>query len=351
MTEEFKNLLVSYVTENIANLDKEKIEQWMEEAAANKQLYIELQQAWNASQFINVAEQTNVDAAFKLVELKSGLSKKLAFNYKFSFLRVAAVVLLLVIAGGIFYQFNKSNKVSKTAISESVYVPVGDKKKIVLSDSSIVWLNSGSVLQVSEGFGITNRTVYLEGEGYFEVKTNKKLIFTVQTKEYTVRDIGTIFNITTYSADAKFEAAVIEGKISIEGKFAKNKKISKIFLTKNGVIKIDKTLAQQENTLNSLNLIDSSYVKILKVDDLDKYAGWKDNLLVFDADTFKEIAKKLERKYKVAILIQDEDLASYRYSGSFNNITNIQNVLEILKETTPINYWVKGDTIIIKSKK
>jgi len=351
MTEEFKILLVNYITGNTADTETEQVEQWIEESAVHKQLYIELQEAWNASVFVQEDAKLNVDNAYRLIEARVGLNKKLPILHNFIFVRAAAAVLLLVIASAVFYRVNTFLKNQKASFSQSVYVPAGNKKKIVLSDSSIVWLNSGSTLQVSEGFGVSNRTVYLEGEGYFEVKTNKNLVFTVKTKEYTVRDIGTIFNINTYTADAKFEAAVIEGKISIEGKFSKNKKISKIFLTRNGVVKINMLASQDANTAENAKEIDSMYVKVLKVENLDKYAGWKDNLLVFDEDAFKDISKKLERKYNVTILIQDEKLANYRYSGSFNNMPNIQSVLDILKETTPVNYQIKGDTITIQSKK
>lgn len=355
MTEEIKINLVNYITGNISDDDKIRIEQWIAEDPSHLELYIQMQEAWNISLLTKDGSEINVGEAYSLLEAKLGLghSKKVSLLRRLPYLKVAAAIILIIISGVIFFLKNKPVDNKEKSFTESVYVPIGDKKKIILSDSSVVWLNSESVLQVSKGFGVTNRTVYLEGEGYFDVKHNENLVFTVQTKDYTVRDIGTIFNINTYSSDSKFEAAVIEGKISIEGKFSKNKKVSKIYLTRNGVIKIDKTIAALAHTDDAkiVNPIDSSIVKILQVENLDKYAGWKDNLLIFDEDSFKNISKMLERKYNVVILIRDEEIANYRYSGSFNNISNIQSVIEILKETTPANYLIKGDTITISSKK
>jgi ferric-dicitrate binding protein FerR (iron transport regulator) len=351
MTEAIKIALVNYITDNIEPAEKQQIEAWIEEDDLHKALYLELQETWNAALFIENNDQIHAEQEYRKLLYRLKIPEKKSLKMKPMLLYAAAVLFAVFITGIIGYLYNKPAREDRPLYAQSIYVPVGNKKKLILKDSTVVWLNSGSVLQVSNGFGVSNRTVYLEGEGYFEVKTNKKLVFTVKTKEYTIRDIGTIFNIKTYSTDAKFEAAVMEGEISIEGKFTREQKTSKIFLKRNGVLKIDKPILNQEKTVATSFVIDSSVVKVLKAENIDNYAGWKDNLLVFDDDNFTDIAHKLERKYNVTILIKDEQLANYRYSGSFNNIPDIQNILDILKETTPVSYSMKGDTITISSKK
>jgi len=351
MTEAIKIALVNYITDNIEPAEKQQIEAWIEEDDLHKSLYLELQETWNTALFIENNDKIHTEQEYRKLLYRLGVSEKKSIKMKSMLLYAAAVIFAVVFIGIISYLHYKPAREERPLFAQSIYVPVGNKKKLILKDSTVVWLNSGSVLQVSNGFGVSNRTVYLEGEGYFEVKTNKKLVFTVKTKEYTIRDIGTIFNIKTYSTDAKFEAAVMEGEISIEGKFSKEQKTSKIFLTRNGVLKVDKPILNQEKTIVTSFIIDSSVVKVMKAENIDNYAGWKDNLLVFDDDNFTDIAHKLERKYNVTILIKDEQLANYRYSGSFNNIPDIQNILDILKETTPVSYSMKGDTITISSKK
>ena len=69
--------------------------------------------------------------------------------------------------------------------------PVGDKSKIQLSDGTVVWLNSGSVLRYSNHFNTADRVVELEGEGYFEVTKRNGKRFTVKTQEYDVVVKGT----------------------------------------------------------------------------------------------------------------------------------------------------------------
>ncbi len=350
MSEDIKLALVNYIVGNIDDKTKARIEQWIEENPENMQFYIELQEAWNATLFLQNSGKTSVEDAYKLLESKLALQKRLPFMRR-SVLYAAAAVVAVILTGIATYRFAVTKKTEGPSYVKSVYVPAGNKQKLVLKDSTVVWLNSGSVLELSSGFGITTRTVYLEGEGYFEVKSDRNPAFVVQTKDYTIRDIGTIFNINTYSADARFEAAVIEGEISIEGKFPQAEKRSKIFLKRNDVLKISKLSAFPDKTATNPIATDSTFVQIVKAQNIHNYAGWKDDLLIFDEETFRDIAKKLERKYKVVILIQDEKIAGYRYSGSFNNVSNIQGIVDILKETTPANYMIAGDTITIESKK
>lgn len=351
MSEDIKIDLVNYITGQIDPQHKAGIEQWISEDPAHQQLYLELQEAWHAALFAGSTAALHPEEAYRQLSERLGISAPARPKKGYIRLLVAAsAAAALLIISLTAYRLYRGGKTENPAFNQSIYVPVAGKKKLLLKDGTTVWLNSGSVLQLSKGFGIDNRTVFLEGEGYFEVTTDKKRVFTVKTRDYTIRDIGTIFNIKTYTADTKFEAAVMEGEISIEGKFSRADKTSKIFLARNGVLKINRNGMLPDKPAVSSAYIDTTAVRIVKATNIEDYAGWKDNLLVFDDDSFRDIANKLQRKYNVVIRIEDERLAGYRYSGSFNDVPAIQNILDILKETTPMSYTMKGDTITIRSK-
>ena len=65
--------------------------------------------------------------------------------------------------------------------------PLGAKTKLILPDSTLVWLNAGSKIVYSQGFGVKDRHLRLNGEAYFEVRKNEKLPFDVMTKELNVK--------------------------------------------------------------------------------------------------------------------------------------------------------------------
>ena len=84
---------------------------------------------------------------------------------------------------------------------------------------------------------------------------------------------------------------------------------------------------------------------------MDRYAGWKDQLLVFEEETFDEVAQRLQRTFDVKIRITSSQLAGFRYTGRFNKVQNISEALRIIRETTPIAYHTEKDTIIISMDK
>lgn len=92
---------------------------------------------------------------------------------------------------------------------------MGARTKMHLPDGTAVWLNAGSKLSYSQGFGIDNRDVRLEGESYFEVSRNENLPFCVKTKEVKVRVLGTKFNFRNYQDDNEAVVNLLEGKVSL----------------------------------------------------------------------------------------------------------------------------------------
>ena len=81
--------------------------------------------------------------------------------------------------------YNKSFKVSeevKKPVLHTLEVPFGKRYKIVLSDGTLVHLNSGSKLKYPVKFDKKKpRVVFLEGEAFFDVAERKNQIFSVNT--------------------------------------------------------------------------------------------------------------------------------------------------------------------------
>ena len=94
-----------------------------------------------------------------------------------------------------------------------VYVPRGGEYSLVLADGTKVWLNAQSTLRFSYPFD-SLRTVYLEGEAYFEVAHNTEKPFEVRTGENTVRVLGTKFNVRAYK-EQTYQVTLMEGKVKV----------------------------------------------------------------------------------------------------------------------------------------
>jgi len=346
--EEEKDLIIltKYIVGEAGDDEKKFIIKWISEDASHEKLYVELKAAWHQSDFYENPGRIDVDKAYNLFREKISKPRRKVFALQFSRLQVAASIALLFSIGVVIFFLLQKKSNNTPVFSQEIIVPKGRQEKIILNDGTGVWLNSGSVLKIDNNYGKKNRLVYLEGEGYFEVVHHKNMVFTIATKDYTIRDIGTKFNIKAYTADSIFETAVMDGKISVEGRFSGDNKVSTILLAKNAVLKVRHPLPKDASRAYPASA--SPVVVLRNAPNVNSYNYWKDDILVFDNLSFKDIAVQLERKYNVVILIKDDSLNNYHFSGSFNKVPDIENVLNIIQETTPISYQLAGDTIRIK---
>lgn len=111
-----------------------------------------------------------------------------------TFSKVAAIALLIFttsIAG--YYIYNDVAESNQEMALCQMEVPLGSQTKVILPDSSVVCLNSGSVLKYDPAFlRKKSREVYLIGEGYFEVQKNPEKPFIVHADDINVKVLGTV---------------------------------------------------------------------------------------------------------------------------------------------------------------
>jgi transmembrane sensor len=92
-------------------------------------------------------------------------------------------------------------------------------------------------------------------------------------------------------------------------------------------------------------------VKVASNVNTNIYTSWKDNLWIIESETLQNIAVILERKFNVIVDIKSLGLNQYTFTGTFNNET-LEQILDIIKLTAPINYQInKGVVIITEEQK
>jgi len=74
--------------------------------------------------------------------------------------------------------------------------------------------------------------------------------------------------------------------------------------------------------------------------------AWVYNRLVFNKETFEQLALRMERWYGVSIVFKDERLRNNRITGTFENET-VQQALQALQYTTKFNYRINKNEITI----
>lgn len=242
--------------------------------------------------------------------------------------RYAAVVAIIIAVGCISYWQGEVN-VKDTFADISVEAPLGSKTKLYLPDGTLVWLNAGSRMTYSQGFGVDNRKVELEGEGYFEVKRNEKIPFFVKTKDLQLQVLGTKFNFRDYPEDHEVVVSLLEGKVGLNNLLREEKE---------AVLSPDeRAVLNKANGLLTVESVTASNA-----------SQWTDGYLFFDEELLPDIAKELERSYNVKIHIANDSLKTFRFYGNFvRREQNIQEVLEALASTEKMQYKIEERNITI----
>jgi transmembrane sensor len=225
----------------------------------------------------------------------------------------------------------------QSAANEEVLAKAGTRTKLVLPDSTRVWLNSNSRLKYSAEFDQTNREVVLEGEAYFDVAKDPRLPFVVHASSIDIKVLGTSFAVKSYPQDETIEATLLQGTIEISRK--DNPGGARVILKPNEKLVFSKSFTPHELGVPppsiprpAIATAPDIAVNSIRQDipDSDKVeTAWLYNRLVFDGDRFRQLADKMERWYNVRIVIRDSSLNSYRFSGIFENETPDEALKEL----------------------
>ena len=222
--------------------------------------------------------------------------------------------------------------ISKKTNYNTVIVPYGKRTLITLSEGTKVWLNSGSKLIFPAVFSDKKREVYIDGEAVFEVTHSETNPFYVQTRNFDIKVLGTVFNVSSYSDDKNSSTVLQEGKIelSYKGNTIFNKEKFTIL----------------PGTMAVFNPDENNFTKE-KVDPQD-YMSWHDGYLVFNNEKLINILKRLSRYYDVDILLSDVKIQNETFSGNLDLKSSPAKVLDIIAKTTPFIYEREKNKIVIK---
>jgi ferric-dicitrate binding protein FerR (iron transport regulator) len=242
--------------------------------------------------------------------------------------------------------------------NEEVLARAGARTKLVLPDGTQVWLNSNSRLKYNNDFNANNREVILEGEAYFDVPKNARLPFIVHASSIDIKVLGTSFAVKSYPQDKTIEATLLRGIIEVSRK--DNPSTPRIILKPNEKLVFSKSFATQNRSDDSptgsgargaaspdiaVNSIRQDVPDSNKVE-----TAWLYNRLVFDGDSFRELADKMERWYNVKINLHDTVLNSYHLHGSFEKET-VEEAFKELQLTRDFNFKINGNEIELYAKK
>ena len=359
MENEMLDIIIRVLKSEASDDDKQKLTSWLAQSQENVEIFKQSESVWNALEIVKMGKEYDSGKAFR--SFKEQVSNRLKTSrriglYKIidTYIRVAAVLVILIGIGRLFIKPIDKRIQSDTSLFE-IISPRGSKTQVLLPDGSKVWLNSESKIQYFNNFNQSGREVFLEGEGYFEVKKNPDKPFIVTASDIRIKALGTIFNIKAYPEEKTIETTLVEGKLEVEsgisGKVNKlatlepNQKVT--FFKKNEAVPEQKNIEEKKKVENALP-VKSGLDKIISNEKVDPslITSWKNNILYFDNENFQDLALKLERRFGVTIHFENENLKQMRFTGKFRDII-IEQVLEALQFASPFYYRFDDNNIYL----
>lgn len=280
-------------------------------------------------------------------------------NYRKAFWTASFFAGFFLLLTGIYWMSRPHHPLANTASTQvkkpgEVVTQNGTRTKLLLPDGTSVWLNAGSRLVYDSTFDHSRREVSLTGEGYFDVVKNPARPFIIHTGKIDIRVLGTVFNVKSYPDEPTIETSLIQG--SIEVSFRDNPASGRIVLKPHEKLVVSTAATPQARPGKILAPVADrgfrvSRLTYAKADSLLIETAWTRNKLVFEDESFKDLAAEMERWYGVHIRFDSSKRDTLHFTGSFENET-IQQALDALKLTAGkavpgFNYTIHGEDINI----
>ena len=299
-----KDLLYKFFEGKTSLVEEKYIRDWMEKSDDNFDAFM----------------QNRKEYDIQILSGSSSVNSKLKKNTTTWVSGVAAIIIALIIGG--IYLFNSNNH---TEQYNTILVPAGQRINLILSDNSNLWLNANTKFRYPTKFSKKNRTVYLDGEAYFDVSKNENKPFIVKTEQGDLRVTGTSFNVEAYSKFKSFRTSLFEGGVDIYNKETK-------------------LVSLKPNEIGSL---ENNQLIIKSITNTDSYL-WKEGLIAFNNKKLEDILIDLEKYFDIEIIINSTKLPIHTYTGKFRQSDGIDYALRVLQKSIHFTYSRNEETGIIK---
>jgi ferric-dicitrate binding protein FerR (iron transport regulator) len=298
------------------------IKEWSEASPQNRVQLLRERKLFDA---VILLHEEPADISYSSAEDEESVKKERRPLFG-AFMKVAAVIAILLMSGLLYTQIKSGNQHFGT---QTINVPAGQYVNLSLPDGTQIWLNSRTKIEYPVSFNKEERLVKLDGQAYFEVEHNEKSPFIVETSKGKISVLGTKFDVMAYSGDDKFETTLMDGSV-----------------------KVDLTSDPKQSTLlkpNTKASLNDGRLVVENIPDYDIYR-WKEGLICFNNASFGEIMNDFERIYGMRIIVENVNVNKYTYTGKFRFVDGIEYALRVLQRSIKFGYERNTDKQIIHIK-
>lgn len=313
--------LIKFITGNLGETDNQEVIAWINASKANKLEFIKLKNLHalsSSEKHVLKVEEDFLELTYKIKNTPKR-TKSIRFG---QYLKYAAVLIFALFIGFSVSELRylRPSFATNELVNE-FYAPEGQISEFKLVDGTKVWLNSGTRIRIPASFSAKNRIVTMEGEAFFQVTKDPLHPFYVNTKELSVKVMGTSFNVSAYESEENSEVTLIEGSVGIKEIYGE---------------RLAKLLPGQQLVYEK-----STGKKIKREVDVTPFEAWRDGKMIFKDRTLEYIADRLERWYNVDIDFNDSNVSHIKFTGTILKNKPLSQVLEIITLSAPIRFNIK----------
>lgn len=278
----------------------------------NKEIQAEFKQDWN-----NIQDK-------QFVQMQSNLQRN---QRTLKFFQYAAIFIFLIMLPSLVYIFSQPKLPVQQLVYTTVTADLGQISKVVLPDSSMIWVNSGSSIRYNNQFSTANRNIELAGEAFFKVHKNKDLPLIVSNSDLRVKVLGTEFSVSAYPEESTIQVVLEKGKVELTS-------------TTHSTFRQE----MKPGELASFNK-EKKELSIYSVNTL-LYTSWKDGIINIYNLPLSEVVIKLEKRYNQKFIVDDE-IKDLPYTFTIKN-ENLNSILSLMEKITPLDAIQSGNVIELK---
>jgi transmembrane sensor len=220
--------------------------------------------------------------------------------------------------------YTNTSQKTEQVVYDTLQVPAGGKPyHLKFTDGTSIIVNVASALRFPENFeGNKREAELISGEAYFTIIHNSKSPFTLKAKGQLIEDIGTEFNVNTYSDEPESRTTLVAGAIKVNAKA--------LVPGQQAIITEGSMVLAKANIMQAV--------------------AWKDGYFRFNGEHIQAVMRELARWYNIEVVYQGKQTDA----GFFVRITrsrNISEVLKVLERTNSVHFKIEGRRVIVYGKK
>lgn len=297
-----------------------ELEAWVEQSDKNRQKAERMFALLLAADSHGVEETLDVEAEWRRMKRRLGFRRP-EMRWLTWMQRVAAVLFLPLLALS-WWALTRPVPVRQPEVRMcEVRVKPGMVADLRLPDSTLVCLNSESVLRYPSAFVGDERRVELSGEAYFKVAKDVRRKFKVDLGEgVQVEVLGTHFNIDAYGGNVI--TTLTEGSVDFvwpagagEGRQRMQPGQKAVYDRADGTVELSQTDGEVE-------------------------LSWKEMKVVLRRTPFTEALHMLSKRYGVDFEVRTARYNTYTFTGTFT-CQSVEEILDIFQVSSRVRWRVK----------